>query len=398
MNIERGQAKRLLQELKHGTLSGHPRIAKELRVGRDFWIEGIRGELEDAKEYGTSAVRVVIGSYGDGKSHFLQTVLGEALERGFWCSYASLERDAALKKLEVEVLWKQFARKLYVPGQAETVDLARALEEVMRERSLDAVRDALAGGVEPDLEKGVRGYLERRASGLDATEYRHWLLGEPVKPRGLARKIDGVSAMPMLSSLVGFLRRLGYAGIVIAMDEMELAKDGAAGQRKRFYESVRQLVDRQIPGYVVYGAATPDMLVDSRGFQEHQPLWDRLRVYAEQSAKEKPSARQPLVYLEATPLRLEDFVEIGRKIRHVHGRAEGWDAEAAYPDLVLERMAELVEGSRSDIGKPRWFVTSVVRDLDRKLADPGFNPLADIRRRLGEVAEHVREAEARRHE
>lgn len=397
MNIERGEAKKLLQELKLGTLSGHPRTAKELRVGREFWMEGVRGELDDAREYGTSPVRVVIGSYGDGKSHFLQTVLGEALERGFWCSYASLEREAALKKLEVEVLWKQLVRKLYVPGHADALDLAKALEDVAASKSLEAVQDALRAGVDADLERGVLGYLTRRAMSQDATEYRHWLLGEAVRPRGLSRKIDGASAMAMLASLVGFLRRLGYAGIVIALDEMELAKDGAAGQRKRFYESVRQLVDRQIAGYVVYGAATPDMLVDSRGFQEHQPLWDRLRVYAEHSARERPSPRQPLVYLEATPLRREDFVEIGRKIRHVHGRAEGWDADAAYPDGVLERVAEYVESSRADFGKPRWFVASVVRDLDRKLADPGFDPLAGLRRRLGEVAEQVREAEARRH-
>lgn len=395
-------AKQLIEELRKGTLSGNPQAAKELLVGREFWMEGIRGDLDDAREYGTSPVRFVVGSYGDGKSHFLQAVLGEALERDFWCSYCSLERDVALKKLEVEVLWKHLTRRLYIPGQGETVDLAGALEHVAEERgwredSKEAEDTVRSARIEPDLERGILGYLERWRTQKDTSEYRYWLLGERAKPGGVSRRIDGTNVLDMLMSLVRLLRHLGYSGIVVALDEMELAIDNSAAVRRRFYESIRQLIDRRVPGYVVYGAATPDVLSDPKGFREHQPLWDRIRVYDEKSAREAPSPRQVIVYLERSPLAEDDFVEIGRRIRQLHAEAEQWNAEADYSDEVLHAVAKNVMGLRVEVGKPRVFVRNVVDDLDRKLADPQFDPWENLRERTWKAAEQVAESERKRH-
>lgn len=395
---DRSQAVRLIDDLRRGTLSGHPVAARKLQVGRDFWMRGVQEELRNARDHGTSPVRVVIGSYGDGKSHFLQAVLGEALSEGFWCSYCSLERDAALKKLELEVLWKHVVRKLYVPGVAEPVDLAGALERVAGEKGFDQLRQAVVNAQpETDFERGVIGYLERVELRQDTREWRYWLAGERAKPPGVSRRIDANNVLLMLESLVRFVRQLGYAGIAIALDEMELAKDQTTATRRRFYESVRQLIDRQMAGYVVYGASTPDMLADERGFSEHQPLWSRLRVYVEQSGGREPSPAQPVIFLEAIPLGAQELVEIGRRVRRLHAVAGNWDAETAYSDEVVEAVAREVAGMRGEVGRPRVFVTMIVRDLDRKRAEPQFEPLRGIVARTLEVAEQAGEEERRRH-
>lgn len=398
MPIQKAEAKQLLSEFRRGTLGGHPLAARELLVGREFWMQGVREELEEARDYGTGPVRFVIGSYGDGKRHFLQAVVGEALERRFWCSYCSLEREAALKKLELEVLWKRLVRELYVPGVVGRESLPKVLEHLVREKGADQVREAArAANVEPDLERGLVGYAERTAAGQDAGDVRYWLLGEAVRPPGIKTKIDAKNAMAMVSSLVRFVRELGDAGIVVALDELELAKDGTQAERRRFYESLRQLVDRQIPGYVVYGAATPDTLSDPKGFQEHQPLWDRVRVYADQSSKKDPSPKQPVIYLDAVPLGEPELVEIGRRIREIHALGEDWNAANGCTDEALAAVAGEVARSSVGVGRPRLFVTTVIRDLDRKLHDPRFDPLADVRRRVVEGLTEVTEAERRRH-
>lgn len=361
-------------------------------------MQGARELLDEAQHYGTSPVRFVVAPYGGGKSHFLQAVLGEALERRFWCSYSSLEREAALKKLELEVLWKQLARSVFLPGMENATHLPGLLDHLLAEHGADTVREAAKRArLEPDLERALVAYAESTVTGQDQEALRYWLLGEPVRPKGLSAKIDANRAMVMLESLVSFVRALRYAGVVVALDELELAKDGTAHARARFYESLRQLIDRQVPGYVFYGASTPDMLSDPKGFPAHAPLWDRIRQYADQSAKVNPLPKQPVVYLDAVPLGEAELVEIGRRVRAVHAEAESWDAAGAYGDQVLSQVARHIANAQYTIGKPRWLVTTVVRDLDRKLHDTRFDPAQDLESRLRGIAEGIRQAEEERH-
>jgi hypothetical protein len=360
MNVTKGEAIRVLNQLQAGTLGAEPWVARELHVGREEYVEWARGDLLSAREHGTSPVRFVVGRHGDGKSHFLQAVLGCALEERFWTCYLSLEREVGLR-LESEMLWRDFVRRLYIPEcRGQRLELPAALKVVVERAGMERIRTASrSSSVDPDLGRAIVEYVSGESKEREE-ELREWLLGGAVRPKGIARKIDALSAVSMLESLTAFVRELGYAGIVVAIDEVERGADFTERGRRGFYEGLRQLIDRQTPGYCAYLASTVDGVIDVRkGMASHQPLWQRVQYYTD-DLKRRPAPGVPLVGLRA--LREEELIELARRVRELHGTALKWEAERGCPDEVLERVVrELVAAEPGPEGvRPRRLVQRVL--------------------------------------
>jgi len=110
--------------------------------------------------------------------------------------------------------------------------LQRALVELERIPKLD-----------PDFRQALRGYLRAWLEEGDRDSYLQWFKGDPIKPKGVRVRIDRTNARTMLRSLVQFFKHLGYSGLVLFLDELELIMRQRRRVRDASYEILRQFID-----------------------------------------------------------------------------------------------------------------------------------------------------------
>jgi hypothetical protein len=178
----------------------------------------------------------------------------------------------------------------------------------------------------------------------------------------------------MLNSLNSFLRHCGHKGLVLLLDELETVIAQAASIRNAAYENVRLLIDNteQAAYFHIFFAIIPDVLSSEKGFKSYDALWSRVRSIGRQ---ERLNYRGVLVDLHRTPLRSEELVDLGRRLRRIHQIAYRWEAADAVPDKLLEQICtnQKKMGLLSEV---RLFVKQVIRLLD--MAEQGMNVAEEI--------------------
>ena len=84
---------------------------------RPAMLNKIRTELEKTRDSGVSSGMIFRGSYGEGKTHMLNTVFSIASEEKMAVSYVSLGKETPLDKLHV--LYGRLMANTYLPGKEQ---------------------------------------------------------------------------------------------------------------------------------------------------------------------------------------------------------------------------------------------------------------------------------------
>src|SRR5439155_21108713 len=95
MKLQASDADQIIQHLKNGN-PPPIRLMPHLHVGRERWLDGMGWYLDKAADSQLSAVRIVAGDYGDGKTHFLRMTSYLALQRNFVACEVTLTSDVRL--------------------------------------------------------------------------------------------------------------------------------------------------------------------------------------------------------------------------------------------------------------------------------------------------------------
>lgn len=388
--LDRKTAREIINSLKGGTTPLD--AVGYLDVGRDRWYRGMEYYFEGATD-GESKVRFIKGYYGDGKTHLMGMARRFALARNFVVSYASVE-DMRLDKFEE--VYKRIVRQLETkqgPGGLEAVlrrwKKSASSEAAFALRSLDAL--------DLNFRLAVEGYLMANDPSQEDVIVQ-WLIGEPVQLRelGINHQLKGADSRDMMRSLSAFLRHIGFAGLVVLLDELDRIQNLTARQRQNCYQVLRELMDNTdgqggMQGTLFYCAAPPEMFVSDRGFSEYDALRTRM-----QSALQGAISRQGVDYrgtiidLEKTPLTPDDFYKMAQQVRAIHAIALNWDAPAAISDEKLRENVGLILGEAGlySMSMPRLVATSVATMID--LAEQG-EPF-DVSEILEQSARKVEEA------
>ncbi len=396
-------ARRIIGQLRSGVPQPEPAVIRFLHIGREKWLQGIQRDIDDACEADASTVRFLKGYYGDGKSHFLLMTMWLALQKKVVVSYVSVERSQ-IKAFDFELIWKAVIENLGTPeshGESEGIGglLNRWCEEMAD------IGPALAGidrltRLEPNFRQAIRGFVRAYFEGTGTDIYLRWFQGDNLRPPGIGTRIDQRNSHFMMRSLSYFLKHIGYGGIMVLMDELELILDQTPRVRNSAYESLRQLVDNplNLPGYIFIGAATPEMFTNQRGFSEYTALQQRAGLaFGLQRHDEPINYRSVVVDLERTPLNTSELVLIAENIRAIFGSAYACDASLLLPDGELSELVQYIEKGMADLSKPRMVVTTTVDILDKKQDDPGYDVLNRIPNDVRLVAERIQLQEQQRH-
>ncbi len=395
----------ILQSLRAGVV---PRSGQQhVQVGRAAEVRAVLGDIERIAD-GGSALRFVIGEYGSGKTFFLHLVRSIALEKRLVTMHGDLSPDRRLYATggQARALYTELARNLSTRAKPD----GGALPSVVERFVSQALGDARERGVAPEVVIHERlNSLSELVGGYDFAEviaayWRghdegneqlksdavRWLRGE-FSTRTDARMALGVRTIvddsrfyDQIKLLARFVHLAGYAGLLVALDELvNLYKLANTQARNANYEQILRILNDSLQGSAarlgfLFGG-TPEFLLDARrGLYSYPALQSRLA--------ENTFATRGLVDYSGPVLRLanlspEDFYVLLTKLRHVY--ASGDPAAYVIPD---EGITAFMQHCLNRVGEayfrtPRTTITQFVN----LLAVLEQNPDASWRQLVGQV-------------
>ena len=352
--IKRRERDAIVQALRAGVV---PKLGlRHIQVGRIREIEELVRDLDRSCD-GGAAIRFVIGEYGSGKTFFLNLIRLIALEKGMVVLSADLTPDRRLQATggQARSLYAEMARNASTRTKLD----GGAMGSIVERFASRAVHKAKSTGVEPvaiiretlaHLEELTGGYdfaevIARYWEGFDTGNEKlcsaalRWLRAEfstktdARMALGVRTIINDANIYDQLKLLASFVRKAGYKGLLVSLDELvNLYKLTSSQARKGNFEQILRILNDVLQGTTSHLgfilAGTPEFMMDTRrGLYSYEALQSRLT--------ENPFAHDGLVDLSGPVIRLanltqEDIFVLLANIRRV---MQGDDD--ALPDRAL---------------------------------------------------------------
>lgn len=352
----------ILQSLAAGVV---PRRGQQhIQVGRADEIRALLRDVERVAD-GGSAVRLVIGEYGAGKTFFLNLVRSVALEKGLVTVHADLSPDRRLHATggQARSLYAELARNMATRTHPEGGALAAVVERFVTRARQEAdqqgadpdtvIRARLAdlsemvGGY--DFAAVIAAYWRGHAEGDEALKSAavRWLRGEYTTRTearadlGVRTIVDDASVYDQLKLFALFTLQAGYGGLVVVLDEMvNLYKLSHTQARRANYEQVLRIVNDCLQGSARHlgflMGGTPEFLMDTRrGLYSYEALQSRLAENAFAAGGLKDLTGPVVRLANLTP---EELFVLLTKLRHV--QAAGDPTAYLLPDEALRAFME----------------------------------------------------------
>ena len=230
---QRISARRTIEALRYGVVP-HKRI-KELSAGLDQERASLHRAFDDVAQQGGD-VRVILGEYGQGKSHFFELAAQEALERNFLVAQTSLDlREVPPNR--PQRIYNSLIRNLRYPDSSDTGTLVPLFERILGDANVFAPLMEKIKGTE--FSAALYNYsLLRDNPGEALDSLLDWISGEKIyisavrKAMPAKQKEFPLRALSMmttsadqycylLSGLGWIAQQAGYAGLALLLDESE---------------------------------------------------------------------------------------------------------------------------------------------------------------------------------
>jgi hypothetical protein len=386
--LDRIQARRILSQMGENGKPPELGIAY-VNAGNESYLRVIESayiqDLICATE--GSSFKLVQGTYGSGKTHFLYCVRDLAWRHGLLTVFVTISPKECPFNRPLAV-YRAVAQRIESPHGAG--EPTRGLDDLIRrciELRADAYGDddtrawvdtaiARAPFTRHSFRDAVAGFARAVLDGDEpgARRLGAWLRGEDVTLS--EAKLAGVYEVPgndngfgMLRSLVQLVPRLGWQGTVLLLDEAERRLSIDDKPTKALSETVdhlRELIDlcgrSELPRTLVLYAVTP-------AFTEHVlPLYPALqqRLGAPIQFLGPNNPKAPVIDLEALDLEPRKLLlEVGKRLVAVARQAYDWSPGERMVQANLERLAAIVTEEQLEVGHRRFFVRLWVRLLDQ---------------------------------
>ncbi len=373
IQIKRRERDIVLQALQAGLV---PKQGLHLiQVGRKAEVSAILQDLDRIVDDG-AAFRIVSGRFGSGKSFFLTLIRTLALQKKLVVVQAdfSMERRLWASNGDARALYTELMRNLATKAQPEGGALNGLLSEWVSKTQHEVLS---GGGSQTDVEARIgsdlrdlqnfvggfefadvirayyRGYIEKNDT-LQASALR-WLRAEystkteAREALGVRRIIDDDSIYDSLKLLAAFVRKAGYGGILVGLDEMVVLSHRLPNSRARQanYEALLTILNDCMQGSArglgFLFAGTDECLEDKRrGLFSYEALCSRLADNTLARQQGLMDLSGPVIRLQ--PLTPEDIFVLLKNIALVH--AGGDPAKMKVGDdaisMILQKASEIL--------------------------------------------------------
>jgi hypothetical protein len=355
------------------------------------------------KDEGGSSIKLIIGAYGGGKTHFLYKVRELAWNENFVVSYVNLSpEEAPFHRLEL--VYRAIINNLTYPMTAE--ELIKGVEKGIEpfiiywyERQAEMFRQAGVKGETLNQElinyaKSIQRNIENVNFGKaiehaflfihqereeDFRNIIQWLRVEGYernvhKEYGLLHPVERSNAFSMIRSLIQWVRNIGFSGLVILFDEAEQIPSLSSKQRELMLSNLRELIDEcghaSFKNVMIFYAIPDDNIFEGPS-NVYEALNQRISsifdFYNPSGVKInlEDMDRDPIAFLE----------EIGQKLKGIYEEAYEHPFAKDLSDIIHRLAQEAYERRFGDIGYIRLFVQGIVKafHLLRKKPKGNFN-------------------------
>jgi hypothetical protein len=409
---ESKECRSIIKALKSGMVPGDG--IDRIVVGRDDVLKQLRLDLEDIAE-GTSGFKFYAGDYGSGKTFMCSLARNEAWKQDFVVSCVNIDaRELPMNRMET--IYSRIINGIRTKDHKNMPAFDFILQEwlfkletkVQKEKNLnpmdsqdrEKISNFIAQEINQQLENlrhfdssfanALRGYYEavRTQDKEIETSALGWIKGEANIPLSHKSKfnvkgsINKDNAINFFKSVTQLMVNIGYKGMVIIFDELELIRTVRHDLRSAAYENIRYLCDltakEEIPNCYFVFAGTEDVYQDeTKGIPSYQALYARIRSDNNFIKGKMKDVRAPLAYLDNfDEARL---LEVSRKVIKVHEMAYEWDTNGRISDQVIEHLIDRVANKFGKISSvPRGYLKSFVDLLDITEQNKEFDPLKDF--------------------
>ncbi|MDD1684123.1 MAG: ATP-binding protein, partial [Methanoregula sp.] len=294
MDRERLESINIINALRRGTVpaGGLERIAVGLGIE-----EGAISRQLDYVAQGGGDTKFIRGEYGSGKTFLVARALEIARSKGFVTSQVVISSQAPLHKLRG--IYQQVAANLRTQEEEHALKTITdnwlfAIEERLLSVGGTGTDDTkLQSATEREIETSLAGISEVNTALAAAlrTYYRAnsagdfalaqaalgWIAAEPNVGRDFKQKagirgdIDDAVAFIFLRGLITIIHGAGYAGLAIAVDEVETTQGLQRSQREKGYQTLVMIIDAldrgEMPRCFFLFTGTPALYDGSRGIR-----------------------------------------------------------------------------------------------------------------------------------
>lgn len=414
MKVPKRIASVIINALKGGVV---PRIGLPyITVGRETEIRALLHDVDIISD-GGATFRFIVGKYGSGKSFLLQTIRGYVMDRNFVVVDADLSPERRLQGTKGQGLatYKELIRNMSTKTRPEGGALSLILD-----RWISSIRSEVASGTGLDpndpvfaraAEKkiyDVIGSISEMVHGFDfarlLTIYYNasiegneqqkgcvvkWFRGE-YATKSEAKAELGVNIIitdddwyEYIKLFAMFLRRAGYSGLMILIDELvNIYKIPNAISRQYNYEKILTMYNDALQGKASYlgiiMGGTPQCIEDTRrGVFSYEALRSRLESGRFSREGEISDMLSPVIRLN--PLSYEEMLILVEKLADIH--AGLFDYERI---LTEQDLADFIRIEYSRIGAsthitPREVIRDFIELLNIIWQNPGVKPAELLR-------------------
>ena len=341
------ESRKIIEALRSGISSYD--VGLYFSSGRPGIMKEIQEALDSVAESGSSGGYIITGKYGEGKTHFLNTVRGVAHSQNMVVSTVTISKETPLSN--AGQLYAKVIQGTYLPGY-----LQPGIAPVLARLSLNAPpTQSLLEYSFTRLETNRLFYLLKSYLGTQDDEEKY-LLGADLDGdfiaasmlRKIYKRIYGEPAALNRSFIkskhftdyVSFLskcfRLLGYSGWLILFDEAELIGRLGRVSRMKAYQTMHGFLqpDHSEGVYSIFAfnsSFIPDVIEakqEYRGVEQSEKLFpsEREAIYEILSRIERAT--------QLAPLTREETSDILAKILTYHGRAFNWEPRMGKDDFM----------------------------------------------------------------
>ena len=338
------------------------------------------------------AFKMVVGSYGGGKTHFLYCIRDLAWKHDFVVSYVELsEKTTPFHQLES--VYRAIVSNMMCPLSPEELlsGYEKGIDNLIKiwfqriktnyEQSglsgdalnaellkyIDSIKDFDSISFTNAVRQAFRAIFERRDA--DLVTIMQWLRSEGFvsgkngHPRfGILQRIDKSNAFLMIRSIVQWVKEIGYSGLIILFDETEQTPSLSGKQKSTLFSNLVEMINECGRGSIdnsmfLYAVPNEDFLEKGTGIYEalKQRLDTVFAMYNPAGVK---------IRLEDIPGNAEEnLAEIGNNLAEIFQIAYAIKFNNIALQESIKNIASLAHERRWTTGSKRYFVQRVVSGL-----------------------------------
>lgn len=376
------RGERILQALKNGVAP--PNATGWPCCGRQPQQQELLKSLGQAGR-GLGIMRFLSGEYGSGKSLLMASLEHQALEENFVVARFQLEPGSLINNFSLLYARIMHSLSVRVSGKNLPADFESIFGNWLSH--LNGLEPGEAAGeirrvtgelheINHGFARAFLGYVRGRISGdrEQAWAAAAFIQGESNIPAALKARfgirgaIERSQAMECLRAFARLLVLLGYAGLVILIDEAELIMKARSDIRRSSYENIRFLMDALAEGsfpHCLWVLVGTEEFFNNRdtGIRSHEALHQRIGSAMESGGSLLHDLRQPVIHLGHLPE--EDLNRLTGNLVRLHTALHRWSPSISVPSIRNWTLLNLYRSEEPrPSANPRAYIIRLLELLD----------------------------------